>query len=253
MLHYEEQIDTDYTTPLIRDEFEYSKTVKLINGTTYNPTELRGFFTHGIHNNLETFIEIIKDKYILPRNCKTSSVNTLTIKYSINTRVVSVSTITTKFDVYAIYGEMGITFITNKLYDGEFYNYRSNMSNEFFVKELKVTDCALLLDEKLKTIKIKELQLLQKLNQYDLDYKNVIRRKILFLIKEYSVEDIINDKLVNETDDVKKLKEFYYIIIGKIFGEKTFLEVIMEILVSNGIEIPVIFLNYPIISNNFRY
>ena len=247
MLYSEEYNDTDYTTPLIRDEFEYSKTVKLSNGTTYNPTDLRGFFTHGIHNNLETFIEIIKDKYILPRSRKTSSVNTLTIKYSINTRVVSVSTITTKFDVYAIYGQMGITFITNKLSDGEFYNYHSNMSNEFFVKELKITDCALLIDEKLKTTKIKDLQLLQKLNQYSLDYKDVIRQKILFLIKEYSVEDIIND-----TDDVEKLKEFYFVIIGKIFGEKTFLEVIMELLVSNGIEIPVIFLNYPM-SNNFRY
>jgi hypothetical protein len=247
MLHSEEQIDTDYTTPLIRDEYEYSKTVKLSNGTTYNPTDLRGFFTHGIHNNLETFIEIIKDKYILPRNRKTSSVNTLTIKYSINTRVVSVSTITTKFDVYAIYGHMGITFITNKLSDGEFYNYHSNMSNEFFVNELKITDCAILIDEKLKTIKIKDVQLLQKLNKYSLDYKDVIRQKILFLIKEYSVEDVIND-----TDDVDKLKEFYFVIIGKIFGEKTFLEVIMEILASNGIEIPVIFLNYPMF-NNFRY
>jgi hypothetical protein len=87
MLHSEEQIDTDYTTPLIRDEYEYSKTVKLLNGATYNPTDLRGFFTHGIHNNLETFIEIIKDKYILQRNRKTSSVNTLTIKYSINTNI----------------------------------------------------------------------------------------------------------------------------------------------------------------------
>jgi len=247
MLHSEEYIDTDYTTPLIRDEYEYSKTVKLLNGATYNPTDLRGFFTHGIHNNLETFIEIIKDKYILPRSRKTSSVNTLTIKYSINTRVVSVSTITTKFDVYAIYGEMGITFITNKLSDGEFYNYHSNMSNEFFVNELKITDCALLLDEKLKTIKIKDVQLLQKLNQYSLDYKDVIRQKILFLIKEYSVEDVIND-----TDDVEKLKEYYFVIISKIFGERTFLEVIMEILVSNGIEIPVIFLNYPMF-NNFKY
>jgi hypothetical protein len=213
---------------------------------------LRGFFTHGIHNNLETFIEIIQDKYILPRSRKTSSVNTLTIKYSINTRVVSVSTITTKFGVYAIYGEMGITFITNKLSDGEFYNYHSNMSNEFFVNELKITDCALLLDEKLKTIKIKDVQLLQKLNKYSLDYKDVIRKKILFLIKEYSVEDVINDKLINETDDVDKLKEFYFVIICKIFGEKTFLEVIMEILGSNGIEIPVIFLNYPMF-NNFKY
>jgi len=252
MLHSEEQIDTDYTTPLIRDEYEYSKTVKLLNGATYNPTDLRGFFTHGIHNNLETFIEIIKDKYILPRSRKTSSVNTLTIKYSINTRVVSVSTITTKFDVYALYGEMGITFITNKLSDGKFYNYHSNMSNEFFVNELKITDCALLLDEKLKTIKIKDIQLLQKLNKYSLDYKDVIRKKILLLIKEYSVEDIINDKLVNETDDVEKLKEYYFVIISKIFGERTFLEVIMEILVLNGIEIPVIFLNYPMF-NNFRY
>jgi hypothetical protein len=127
------------------------------------------------------------------------------------------------------------------------------MSNEFFVKELKITDCALLLDEQLKKTKIKDLQLLQKLNQYSLDYKDVIRQKILFLIKEYSVEDVINDKLVNDTDDVEKLKEFYFVIIGKIFGEKTFLEVIMEILGSNGIEIPVIFLNYPIMSNNFRY
>jgi len=247
MLHSEEYIDTDYTTPLIRDEYEYSKTVKLLNGATYNPTDLRGFFTHGIHNNLETFIEIIKDKYILPRSRKTSSVNTLTIKYSINTRVVSVSTITNKFDVYALYGEMGITFITNKLSDGEFYNYHSNMSNEFFVNELKITDCALLLDEKLKTIKIKDVQLLQKLNKYSLDYKDVIRKKILFLIKEYSVEDVIND-----IDDVEKLKEFYFVIISKIFGERTFLEVIMEILVSNGIEIPVIFLNYPMF-NNFKY
>ena len=247
MLHSEEYIDTDYTTPLIRDEYEYSKTVKLLNGATYNPTDLRGFFTHGIHNNLETFIEIIKDKYILPRSRKTSSVNTLTIKYSINTRVVSVSTITTKFDVYALYGEMGITFITNKLSDGEFYNYHSNMSNEFFVNELKITDCALLLDEKLKTIKIKDVQLLQKLNKYSLDYKDVIRKKILFLIKEYSVEDVIND-----IDDVEKLKEFYFVIISKIFGERTFLEVIMEILVLNGIEIPVIFLNYPMF-NNFKY
>ena len=104
-----------------------------------------------------------------------------------------------------------------------------------------------MLDEQLKTTKIKDLQLLQKLNQYSLDYKDVIRQKILFLIKEYSVEDIIND-----TDDVEKLKEFYFVIIGKIFGEKTFLEVIMELLVSNGIKIPVIFLNYPM-SNNFRY
>jgi hypothetical protein len=126
------------------------------------------------------------------------------------------------------------------------------MSNEFFVNELKITDCALLLDEKLKTIKIKDVQLLQKLNKYSLDYKDVIRQKILFLIKEYSVEDVINDKLINETDDVDKLKEFYFVIIGKIFGERTFLEVIMEILASNGIEIPVIFLNYPMF-NNFRY
>ena len=189
----------------------------------------------------------MKDKCILPRNRKISTVNTLTGESCIDTNVISLSTVTTKYGVYTIYGEMGITFITNKLSDSNVYNMHANMPNEFFVSKLNVSDMALLLDEKLKAIKIKDLPLLQKLNEYNHDYKNVIRRKILFLIDKYSVEDpILNETLVNETDDVTKLKEFYFLTIGKIFGEMTLLEVISRLLVENDIDIPIVFLNYPV-------
>jgi len=234
-------------TPLIQDEFEYSKTVELVNGVTYNPTDLRGYFTHGIHNNLETLIDIMKDKCILPRSHKTSTVNTLTGESCINTNYISLSTITTKSGVYTVYGEMGITFITNKLDESKVYNMSANMPNEFFTSKLKVSDMALLLDEKLKTIKIKDLPLLKKLNECNCDYKNVIRRKILFLIDKYPVEDtVINETLVNSTDDVTKLKEFYFVIIGKIFGDMTLLEFITVLLDENEIDIPIVFLNYPV-------
>ena len=235
-------------TRLHLGEFMDSKSFKLVNGATYNPTDLRGFFTHGIHNNLETLIDIIKDKCILPRSLKTSTVNTLTGESSINTNYISLSTITTKYGVYTIYGEMGITFITNKLDESKVYSMRANMANEFFVSELKVSDMALLLDEKLKSIKIKDLPLLHKLNEGNRDYKNVIRRKILFLIGKYQVEDTkLIKKIVSETDDVTILKEFYFVIIGKIFWDMTLLEFITVLLDENGIDIPIVFLNYPVL------
>jgi len=91
------------------------------------------------------------------------------------------------------------------------------------------------------------LPLLQKLNEYNLDYKNVIRRKILFLIEKYPVEDtVINETLINATDDITKLKEFYFVIIDKIFGEMTLLEVITGLLDENDIDIPIVYLNYPV-------
>jgi len=238
---------SNYATPLIRDEFEYSKTRELVNGATYNPSDLRGYFTHGIHNNLETLIDIMTDKCILPRSHKTSTVNTLTGESCIDTGMISLSTITTKYGVYTIYGKMGITFITNKLDESNVYSMRANMPNEFFTSELKVSDMALLLDEKLKSIKIKDLPLLHKLNEGNRDYKNVIRRKILFLIGKYQVEDTkLIKKIVSETDDVTILKEFYFVIIGKIFWDMTLLEFITVLLDENGIDIPIVFLNYPV-------
>jgi len=239
---------SNHATRLHLGEFMDSKSFKLVNGATYNPTDLRGFFTHGIHNNLETLIDIIKDKCILPRSLKTSTVNTLTGESCINTNYISISTITTMYNVYAIYGEMGITFITNKLDESNVYSMRANMANEFFVSELKVSDMALLLDEKLKSIKIKDLPLLHKLNEGNRDYKNVIRRKILFLIGKYQVEDTkLIEKIVSETDDVTILKEFYFVIIGKIFWDMTLLEFITVLLDENGIDIPIVFLNYPVL------
>jgi len=233
----------NYSTPLNTEEYTYSKSVEIINRKTYNPDELRGFFTHGIHNNIETFINIIKDKIILPRNKQSSCTNTLTGLCWIDPHTISLSTISLIYPVYKLYGVAGITFITNKILDRNISKSKSNMANEFFISELKIIDTYILLDEKLKTMKIKDVPLLEKLNTYSPDYKNVIKQKILFLIDEYNVVDI-DKSLIMKEEDVVQLKRIYFEIINKIFEEKTFLEVIIDILNRYEVTIPIIFLNY---------
>ena len=236
-------IKSDYSTPLNKEDYTYSKSVEIINGKIYNPDELRGFFTHGIYDNIETFINIIKDKVILPRNKQTSCNNTLTGLCWINPDTISLSTINLKYLTYRIYGKEGITFITNKIYDMALTKAKVNMENEFLINKLDIFKTALLLDAKLQTMKIKNVPLLEELNKHLPDYKNVIKQKILFLIDEYKVVDIDTSIIIKE-EDIVQLKRIYFEIINKIFGDKTFLEVIIDILTRYKVTIPIIFLNY---------
>ena len=233
----------DYSTPLNKEEYTYSKSVEIINRKIYNPDELRGFFTHGIHNNIETFINVIKDKAILPRNKQTSCNNTLTGLCMIDPHTISLSTISLIYPTYKIYGEEGITFITNKINDMTLTKAKVNMANEFLINQLNISKTALLLDAKLQTMKIKDVSLLEKLNIHSPDYKNVIKQKILFLIDEYKVVDIDTSIIIKE-EDIVQLKRIYFEIINKIFRDKTFLEVIIDILNRYEVAIPIIFLNY---------
>jgi hypothetical protein len=179
---------SSYSTPLNMEEYEFSQSVRLVPYQTYNPIDLRGFFTHGIKNNIETFINILKDKIILPRNKISSLLHTGTASASINLDLVSLATITVKEAIYyRIYGEKGITFISNKI-DSRLLNINhANMQNEFFINQLNLDKTTLLLDEKLKTLKIKDIPMLdESLNIYSLSYKDTIKNKIIFLIDEFS-------------------------------------------------------------------
>jgi len=233
----------DYSTPLNKEDYTYSKSVEIINGKIYNPDELRGFFTHGIHNNIETFINIIKDKVILPRNKQTLCNNTLTGLCRIDPHTISLSTISLEYSTYKVFGKEGITFITNEIYDRDLAKTKINMANEFLINELYIFNTVILLDAKLQTMKIKDVPLLEKLNKHSPDYKNIIKQKILFLIDEYKVVDIDTSIIIKE-EDIVQLKRIYFEIINKIFGDKTFLEVIIDILTRYKVTIPIIFLNY---------
>jgi len=235
--------EPDEYTPLNMSEYAHSKSVELVNERTYNPDELRGFFTHGIHNNIETLIDIIRDRIILPRSKTTSKVNTLTGLSVVDTNTISLSTISLIYPLYKVYGRQGISFITNRILDSELIRKKVNSSNEFLIKDLDISNTALLLDVELKTMKIKNVPLLGKLNTHSPGYKNVIKDKILFLIDEYKVADTDRSIIIEEVD-IEKLKKIYFEIINKIFGERTFLDVVIDILRKYNVNIPIVFLNY---------
>jgi len=234
-----------WETPLNMDEYDFSKTVRIFYNQTYNPIELRGFFTHGIHNNIETFINILKDKIILPRNRISSLINTGTDESVINSNLISLSTITVEGGKpYKIYGERGITFITNKINYMNLTKQAANMPNEFFINQLNLDKTYLLLDEKLKTLKIKDIPMLtESLNIHSFSYKDTIKKKILFLIDEFQIT-YIEKEIINKEENLESLKKIYYDIIYKLFDEKTFLEVVNLLLAKYDVAIDIVFLNF---------
>lgn len=235
----------DWKTPLNMEEYVFSKTVRLVYYQTYNPIELRGFFTHGIQNNIETFINILKDKIILPRNRIRSLLHTGTFESSINSNFISLSTITViEATPYKLYGERGITFITNKIESMNLTEMKANMPNEFFINQLNLDKTYLLLDEKLKTLKIKDIPMLtESLNIHSYSYKDTIKKKILFLIDEFQIT-YIEKELINREENLEALKKIYYDIIYKLFSEKTFLEVVHLLLAKYQVAINIVFLNF---------
>jgi hypothetical protein len=234
-----------WETPLNMNEYDFSKTVRIFYNQTYNPIELRGFFTHGIRNNIETFINILKDKIILPRNRIRSLINTGTDESVINSNLISLSTITVEGGKpYKIYGERGITFITNKINYMNLTKQAANMPNEFFINQLNLDKTYLLLDEKLKTLKIKDIPMLtESLNIHSFSYKDTIKKKILFLIDEFQIT-YIEKEIVNREENLESLKKIYYDIIYKLFDEKTFLEVVNLLLAKYDVAIDIVFLNF---------
>lgn len=232
-----------YATPLNVEEYEFSKSVVLVPNQTYNPIHLRGFFTHGIKNNIESFIQILKSRMILPRSRVQSLLHTGTAESHISLDVISLSTITVnEVMTYKDYGRRGITFITKQLTPSDLKKAPANMYNEFFTSQLDIQSTFLLLDEKLKTLKIIDIPMLtESLNEYSSSYKDTIEKKILFLINEFNIPDIPKDP----EDDIEMLKRIYYDIIKKLFGERTFLDVVNLLLAKYGVAINIVFLNYP--------
>jgi len=237
-----------YATPLNEEEYIFSKSVILVPNQTYNPIDLRGFFTHGVKNNIESFIQILKSRIILPRSKIHTMLHTGTSASAIDLDVISLATITIKeARYYKDFGERGITFITNKLAHSDLIHAPANMQNEFFTKQLNIENTFLLLDEKLKTLKIIDIPMLtESLNVHSESYKDIIKDKILFLIDEFNKTPItyISKDTVNAEEDVEILKRIYYDIIKKLFGEITFLYVVKLLLAKYGVDINVVFLNY---------
>ena len=237
-----------YATPLNEEEYIFSKSVILVPNQTYNPIDLRGFFTHGVKNNIESFIQILKSRIILPRSKIHTMLHTGTGASYIDLYVISLATITIKEAIYyKHYGERGITFITNKLAHSDLRQAPANMENEFFTKQLNIENTFLLLDEKLKTLKIIDIPMLtESLNVHSESYKDIIKDKILFLINEFNKRPIeyISKDTVYAEEDVEILKRIYYDIIKKLFGEMTFLDVVKLLLAKYGVDINIVFLNY---------
>lgn len=261
----------NFGTPLNIDEYRSSKKVIIKDGEVYKESELYGFFTHGTGPFIEYLINILKTKSIkniseLEKFSYDMVITSLGSQFIDNGKWrVSLSTISKSYGVFRAYFEIW-SFISNKIDRHTLIsNTNAQMPNEFFVKELKIKDTILALNEEYKDKSMLDLLNLEinselKQTEYLIKEPFLFDKKynsILFLNEEYKDLKLIEDmkKFKQEIKEIKENKKLaqkeknieilnkYSIIIKKIVGNETVRGFINSLFKKYEINIPIIFIS----------
>lgn len=135
IIPYKHEYDeTDWSTPIKHSLHKKAKEKHLIHMATYTPSELEGFYTHGIKTKLQVLMNIMKDKAILSQNNITKggkNISQHTGYYGSEKDRISFSMFGDG-KISEMYGIGGITLISNNINP---YRAKSHMPYEWFCND----------------------------------------------------------------------------------------------------------------------
>lgn len=210
---------SSWETSLPRDLIEESQRTNVIQINPeqineYNFSDLNGYATHGIKNNIITLITILKNKHILSQNLIEISTGRHTIYTSDEKHYISFSIVGNKdgAGIPVIYGQNGITFLSNNL---PLLERRANMPNEYFIKDkVNINDLIIGIDKDFANNILDDGTCggLFKDKDKDIDLLNTLGQ---FIGIEFVIE-------YNEVENILEFCKFFGMFVDKIINKCEF-------------------------------